>query len=295
VESLDPVEIRVLGCLLEKQQTTPDAYPLTLNSLRLACNQSTNRDPVVDYDEATVREAAQRLGRRGWSRMASYHGSRSPKYRHLVDDKLGLPPPERALLCVLMLRGPQTLGELKQRTERMHSFSDLDSVGRALEGLTSRELGRWLERKPGQKEARYVHLLHADEAESAPAGGRKGVVEDYIQGFRAGDHDAILACLTDDVEWQMPPFFELQGKAAFDDAIENEATPGLPEIQVTRLIEEGDVVVAEGAVQAALRDGGRLDALFCDVFHFRGDKICRLVTYQVDRRRNGQTQRAFDG
>ena len=163
MESLDPVEIRVLGCLLEKQQTTPDAYPLTLNSLRLACNQSTNRDPVVDYDEATVREAAQRLGKRGWSRLTSYHGSRSAKYRHLLDDALGLAPDERALLCVLMLRGPQTLGELKQRSERLHSFPDLASVEEALERLTARELGGWIERRPGQKEARYGHLMQDDE------------------------------------------------------------------------------------------------------------------------------------
>jgi uncharacterized protein len=149
----------VLGCLLEKQQTTPDAYPLTLNSLRLACNQSTNREPVVDYDEATVREAAQRLGRRGLARLASYHGSRSPKYRHLVDDALELAPDQRAVLCVLMLRGPQTAGELKQRTERMHAFADLQSVEAALDRLTEHELGRWLQRRPGQKEARYTHLL----------------------------------------------------------------------------------------------------------------------------------------
>ena len=167
MESLDPVEIRVLGCLLEKQQTTPDAYPLTLNSLRLACNQSTNRDPVVDYDEATVREAAQRLGKRGWSRLTSYHGSRSAKYRHLLDDALGLAPDERALLCVLMLRGPQTLGELKQRSERLHAFADLGSVEDALERLTARELGRWLERRPGQKEARYGHLLQDDDPGAA--------------------------------------------------------------------------------------------------------------------------------
>jgi hypothetical protein len=178
VEAPDPVEIRVLGCLLEKQQTTPDAYPLTLNSLRLACNQSTNRDPVVGYDEATVREAAQRLGRRGWARMTSYHGSRSAKYRHLLDDALGLAPDERGLLCVLMLRGPQTLGELKQRSERLHRFGDLASIEQALERLTARELGRWLERRPGQKEARYTHLLVDDapiveeavaEAADAPA------------------------------------------------------------------------------------------------------------------------------
>lgn len=159
----------MLGCLLEKQQTTPDAYPLTLNSLRLACNQSTNRDPVVDYDEATVRDAAQRLSKRGWARFASYHGSRSVKYRHLLDDVLGLAPDERALLCVLLLRGPQTLGELKQRSERLHPFGDLRSVEDALDRLTARELGRWLDRRPGQKEARYTHLLAADDAEPQAA------------------------------------------------------------------------------------------------------------------------------
>jgi uncharacterized protein YceH (UPF0502 family) len=162
MEALSAPEVRVLGCLLEKQQTTPDAYPLTLNSLRLACNQSTNREPVVDYDEATVREAAQRLGRRGWARLASYHGSRSPKYRHLVDEALGLADDERALLCVLMLRGPQTLGELKQRSERMHRFDAMPEVEQALDRLTERELGRWLQRRPGQKEARYTHLLEED-------------------------------------------------------------------------------------------------------------------------------------
>ncbi len=161
------MQVRVLGCLVEKQHTTPDAYPLTLNSLRLACNQSTNRDPVVDYDEATVREAAQRLGRRGLARLASYHGSRAHKYRHLVDEELGLHGDQRALLCVLMLRGPQTSGELKQRSERLHSFADLAEVEDALERLTDRGLGRWLERRPGHKEARYTHLMDADaEAEA---------------------------------------------------------------------------------------------------------------------------------
>jgi uncharacterized protein YceH (UPF0502 family) len=165
VESLDSAEIRVLGCLLEKQQSTPDAYPLTLNALRAACNQTTSREPVVSYDEATVREAAQRLGRRGWARLTSYHGSRSQKYRHLLDEVLGLSPAEKALLSLLMLRGPQTLGELKQRSERLHRFEDLSAVEDALDKLTALELGRWLERRPGQKEARYTHIL-----ESSPSG-----------------------------------------------------------------------------------------------------------------------------
>jgi uncharacterized protein YceH (UPF0502 family) len=167
VEGLDAAQIRVLGCLLEKQRTTPDAYPLTLNSLRLACNQATSRDPVVDYDEATVREAAQRLGRRGLVRLASYHGSRSTKYRHLVDEALGLSPAQQAVLCVLMLRGPQTLGELKQRTERLHPFEELAAVEATLDELGERELGRWVERRPGQKEARYTHLLEGGDGELA--------------------------------------------------------------------------------------------------------------------------------
>ena len=129
---------------------------------------------------------------------------------------------------------------------------------------------------------------------SSATTAKKRIVETYIQGFRAGDHEMILACLTDDVTWEMPPYFELSGKAAFDDAIENDASPGRPDIQLSRLVEEGELVVAEGTVQAALRDGGRIDALFCDVFQFRGDKICRLVTYQVDRHPGDQTRRAFD-
>ena len=116
-------EMRVLGCLLEKQRTTPDAYPLTLNALRLACNQATNRDPVVDYDEATIRDALDHLTRRRWARAASGAGSRAAKFRHLFDETVGLAPDETALLTVLMLRGPQTVGELKGRAERLHAFS----------------------------------------------------------------------------------------------------------------------------------------------------------------------------
>ncbi|HEV2785153.1 MAG TPA: nuclear transport factor 2 family protein [Solirubrobacteraceae bacterium] len=129
----------------------------------------------------------------------------------------------------------------------------------------------------------------------AAVSDRKRVVETYIEGFRRADHGMILACLTDDVAWDMPPYFSLSGKAAFDAAIENDATPGLPDIQLARLVEEGDIVVAEGAVQADLKAGGRIDVLFCDVFHFRGDKICRLVTYQVDRHPDDATRRAFEG
>ena len=129
----DAVEIRVLGCLIEKQRTTPDTYPLTLNSLRLACNQATNRDPVVDYDEETIRDALQRLWRKEWARLASGQGSRAVKYRQLVQDTLGLADDEISVLCVLMLRGPQTPGELKQRTDRLHPFAALAEVEETLD------------------------------------------------------------------------------------------------------------------------------------------------------------------
>ena len=155
----DAVELRVLGCLIEKQRTTPDAYPLSLNSLRLACNQSTNRDPVVDYDEPTIRASLERLSRKRWVRLASGAGSRAIKYRHLLDEALSLDDAEISLLAVLMLRGPQTPGELKGRTERLHAFGSLAEVEEALERLGGRELAVRLARRPGQKEDRFAQLL----------------------------------------------------------------------------------------------------------------------------------------
>jgi uncharacterized protein len=158
----DAVEIRVLGCLVEKQRTTPDAYPLSLNALRLACNQSTNRNPVVDYDEAVIRDALAHSYRRGWTRLTSGHGSRAAKYRHLLDEALGLGSDELAVLAVLMLRGAQTPGELKQRTERLHRFDDLAAIETTLAQLIGRGHVAQLARQPGQKEERYVQLLGGD-------------------------------------------------------------------------------------------------------------------------------------
>jgi uncharacterized protein YceH (UPF0502 family) len=163
----DAVEIRVLGCLIEKQRTTPDAYPLSLNALRLACNQSTNRDPVVDYDETEIRAALDRMSNRGWVRLASGPGSRAAKYRHLLDQALGLSDDELSVLGVLMLRGPQTVGELKQRTDRLHSFDSLEAVAQTLDRLAERELAARVHRRPGQKEDRYMQLLGG--AEDVPA------------------------------------------------------------------------------------------------------------------------------
>ena len=146
---LDAIEVRVLGCLIEKQRTTPDAYPLSLNALRLACNQSTNRDPVVAYDEEMIRGALHRLGRRRYTRLTTGHTSRTAKYRHLLDEAIGIDQAEQAVLAVLLLRGAQTPGELKQRTERMQPFASLDELQDLLTGLIDRGLVAQLARRPG--------------------------------------------------------------------------------------------------------------------------------------------------
>jgi uncharacterized protein len=174
-ESMDlsAPEIRVLGCLLEKQRTTPDHYPLSLNSLRLACNQATNREPVVDYDDAVVRDALHRLERRGYTRLAG--ASRAAKYRHLLSEALPMSSAEQAVMCVLMLRGPQTPGELKQRGERIHAFAGLDEVHETLAALIGRDLAAQLGRRPGQKEDRYTQLLGESDGSNGNGDGAAAV------------------------------------------------------------------------------------------------------------------------
>jgi uncharacterized protein YceH (UPF0502 family) len=164
----DATEIRVLGCLIEKQRTTPDAYPLTLNSLRLACSQTTNRDPVMELDDGAVRGALERLGKRQWTRLASWSG-RTMKYRHMLAETLGLSDAELSLLAVLMLRGPQTAGELRQRSERLHRFGD-EELAATLAALEERDLARLLPRRPGQREQRYEQLLGVASGDEPAAG-----------------------------------------------------------------------------------------------------------------------------
>jgi uncharacterized protein YceH (UPF0502 family) len=181
IAELTPPEQRVLGCLLEKRWTTPDQYPLSLNALRLACNQSTNRDPVTTYDETSVRGAAQRLTKYGLARLASYHGSRAIKYRHLAEEALGLDRPELAVLAVLLLRGPQTPGELKGRSERMHAFATLEEIEEVLTTLGQRGYVRRIARRPGQKEDRFEQLLggaDGDGPADGAAAARDGAVGD---------------------------------------------------------------------------------------------------------------------
>jgi uncharacterized protein YceH (UPF0502 family) len=172
---LSEAEVRVLGSLAEKQVTTPDYYPLTMNALVHACNQISNRDPVVQYDERQVEEAVDTLRLKNLVYIFYGAESRVPKYKHMMREVLSLTPAELAALCVLMLRGPQTVGEVRGRTGRMHEFSDLREVEETLDGLTHRDepLVTKLPRQAGRKEARYAHLLSGqpvveDEAEGQP-------------------------------------------------------------------------------------------------------------------------------
>lgn len=166
---LDPVEQRVLGALLEKQRTVPDSYPLSLNGLRTACNQSTSRDPVVAYDEATILDALNRLRDRELVRFVKPTGLRVVKYHQRLEEQLGLDAAAAALIAVLMLRGAQTAGELRPRTERLHAFADREAVEAALRELASLDppLVHELERQAGQHDRRWIHLLGAAQVEEA--------------------------------------------------------------------------------------------------------------------------------
>ncbi len=168
---LDPVEQRVLGALLEKQRTVPDSYPLSLNGLRTACNQSTSRDPVVAYDEATILDALNRLRDRELVRFVKPTGLRVVKYHQRLEEQLGLDAPAAALVSVLMLRGAQTAGELRPRTERLHPFADREAVEGSLRALAAMDppLVHELERQAGQHDRRWIHLLGAAQVAEAAA------------------------------------------------------------------------------------------------------------------------------
>lgn len=166
---LTAVQVRVLGSLMEKAATTPDAYPLSTNALVNACNQKTSREPVTSLSEREVSEAMLELRAEGLAR--TNHGGRADKHRHVVGEALGLDDGEIAVLAVMMLRGPQSPGELRTRTERAHPFGDLDAVGDVLDGLAERDvpLVRDLGRGPGQSQNRWAHLLGDDDPEALPA------------------------------------------------------------------------------------------------------------------------------
>lgn len=169
---LDPVEVRILGSLIEKDITTPEYYPLTLNALLNACNQKSNRDPVVAWDEDTVAEGLDRLHDKKLVGRLTGGGNRVPKYSHRIQEILNLGRREIAVLCELLLRGPQTLGELRDRAGRMHRFTDTDEVQSCLTRLQEYSGGPLivqLPRQPGQKESRYAHLLSGEPPVQAEA------------------------------------------------------------------------------------------------------------------------------
>jgi len=187
---LTAIEIRVLGCLIEKEMTTPDYYPLTLNSLTTACNQKSNRDPVLELDETDVVKALDKLRFKGLAMQATGEGSRVPKYGHNLEAKLHFEPEQLAILCELFVRGPQTLGELRTRCERMRPFDDLAAVETVLVELIEHDppLVVKLPRQPGRKEQRYAHLLAGapelpEAAEAPPEAARLKVAaeDDRLQ------------------------------------------------------------------------------------------------------------------
>ena len=165
--NLTPVQTRIVGCLIEKELATPDNYPLTMNALLAACNQTSNRNPVTRLDEATVGNALENLRALKIVRIVYSRSNRADKFRHVLDEELALEPQDLAVLSVLMLRGAQTASELRSRTERLHPFADQDEVDEALRRLAAREepLVAKLERRPGQKEQRWTHLVGGDLAE----------------------------------------------------------------------------------------------------------------------------------
>ena len=169
-EKLSAPEVRVLGCLIEKSLTTPEYYPLTLNALTNACNQKSNRNPVVEYSEEEVKDALSSLTQRGFAGKVISEGARAIKYRYVLPYPFMLNGKELPLICVLLLRGAQTSGELRTRTDRMYDFQSLEEVESVLAQLNTRETGalvKTLERMPGQKENRVVHLLGDDEVENS--------------------------------------------------------------------------------------------------------------------------------
>ena len=198
---LSDVEARVLGCLVEKEITTPEYYPLSLNALVHACNQKSNRDPLTNLEEDTVRQALRTLSEQALARSAS-GDSRVAKYEHRLADTFNFTRPETAILCELLLRGPQTPGELRSRAERMHPFEDLSVVQSTLKHLMERNppLVKLLPRQPGNKEARYAHLLSGDlEVGEAPPVKTVAISNSSPENARMTELEAEIASLQEEI------------------------------------------------------------------------------------------------
>jgi len=212
---LNPEELRVLGALVEKQISTPDYYPLTLNALVNACNQKNHRDPVVSYEESAVLRTLERLRQHHLAFVFEGADARVPKYGHTFAKALELEPPEVAILCVLMLRGPQTPGELRSRTPHLHNFESLAAVDEVLQRLANRAepLVRKLPRAPGTKEARFTHLLGGEIAGEAPGSATMPSPASSIEAPPPADPDRI-AKLEAEIEKLRQQFTDLQAQFA---------------------------------------------------------------------------------
>jgi uncharacterized protein YceH (UPF0502 family) len=212
---LNDIEARVLGSLVEKQETTPEYYPLTLNALTLACNQKNNRNPVTSYDESTVAQALETL--REKNLVYVFHGSTSrvPKYKHVMPEVMHLSAPEVAIMCVLMLRGTQTPGELRGNASRLYEFSGLEEIQQVLDSLISRELEPLvtrLPRQPGQKEARFAHLLSGpvDVETSVVEHSAKATMPRQSQSERIDRLEQEVATLTEGMQKLQEQFAEFK-------------------------------------------------------------------------------------
>ncbi len=212
---LNEAEVRVLGSLVEKDITTPDYYPLSLNALTNACNQKSNRDPVMELDDEAVRLALRNLSEKGLAAHVSGLDSRVPKFEHRLQEAFNFTRAETAIVCVLLLRGPQTPGELRGRSERLHRFEHLDDVQSTLQRLMDREppLVKVLPRLPGTKEARYAHLLAGDvESWEPPAEGK--VVISGLENERVVKLEEEVAELKRELEELKRQVADLRGNSA---------------------------------------------------------------------------------
>jgi hypothetical protein len=283
VHQLDPIQLRVLGSLMEKQRTTPDQYPLSLNALRLACNQQTSRDPVMNLDEDEVQAAVRALANSGWARLASGPGSRVAKYRQLFDESLDLLPSESTLLAVLFLRGPQTVNELKTRTERAHAFADNDEVAATLARLGEKDFVRELERDPGQREARWTHLF---AGEAAPEPTLEDVIDAYNEAWNRHDLDGIMALHAPGMVFEN----HNAGELAEGDAVRAHIATifeNWPDLRFTgrSLYVGDDFVVQEWTAYATHSSGKELTWEGVDLFPFKDGKILRKDVYSNASRR----------
>ena len=264
---LTPAGQRVLGCLVEKAMATPQQYPLSLNALRTACNQTTGRDPVVDYDDDDVRAGLDELKTHQLVRTEYARGSRTPKSAHRLDEQLDLDDGQMAVLALLLLRGPQTVGELRSRAERMHGFTSLELVEAVLQSLAAHRFGALValqERRPGQKESRWAHLLGPAADADAVAEGDAHRHRAFHDAVVAGDWETAVDQLADDVVFRSPAVHRpYEGRDATA-MILRAVSRVFEDFRYVRVVEVGDVAVLKFRARVEDRELEGIDELVFD-------------------------------